>query len=547
MFDPARSSAAGDGGADYGHVWPLAPGAVDPVRLDALVESIDAGALVWDPAEEALFGPDLDVDVAVLFAAVDGADSDLTETPADAAPRSAGVMDPSVLVPAHMPSVEGMSPTPELAALLDTAGLPELGAYELVEAVAGWQRLASWAAARQAAAIMELSRRAEMQPVQEGRRIESMNPLRVTGTEVAARLALTPREGEGLVARARVWAEDLPATWAALEAGRIDVRKAEVIADGLRGHSLDLAHTVEAEVLARAETLTAPQLRRAIIRALHRLDPDTMAARAEKAIQNRFVRTSPTKDGMAWLEAYLPAADAAAIETAIEAAAAAMKRSDPDDGRTKAQRRADALAQMGWLALAAGRLGGCPCGQRLDGQHRRPVAVQVIVPISMLLGLGDSQPAELAGYGPIPAETARRLAGYGTWRRLLTDPVSGAVLDYGRTRYEPPPDLVDHVVARDRTCRWPGCERPAADCDLDHTIAYPYGPTAVGNLGPFCEHHHIGKHHSRWKVRQPEPGRFEWTSPTGHTYTITPEPLGAMPPDPPGSATPLPAADIPPF
>ena len=128
MFDPARSSAAGDGGGDYGHVWPLAPGAVDPVRLDALVESIDAGAVVWDPAEEALFGPDLDVDVAVLFAAVDGADSDLTETPADAAPRSAGVMDPSVLVPAHMPSVEGMSPTPELAALLDTAGLPDLGA-----------------------------------------------------------------------------------------------------------------------------------------------------------------------------------------------------------------------------------------------------------------------------------------------------------------------------------------------------------------------------------------------------------------------------------
>ena len=324
-----------------------------------------------------------------------------------------------------------------------------------------------------------------------------------------------------------------------------------MIADGLRGHSLDLAHAVEAEVLARAETLTASQLRRAIIRALHRLDPDTMAAQAEKVVENRFVRTSPAKDGMAWLEAYLPAADAAAIETVVEAAAAAAKRTDPDDRRTKAQRRADALAQMGWLALATGRLGGCLCGQRFDGQHRRPVTVQVIVPISMLLGLDDSQPAELAGYGPIPAETARRLAGYGTWRRLLTDPVSGAVLDYGRTRYQPPPDLVDHVVARDRTCRWPGCEKPAAGCDLDHTIAYPYGPTAVGNLGPFCEHHHIGKHHSRWKVRQPEPGRFEWTSPTGHTYTITPEPL-ADPgppdhPDPPGSATPLPAADIPPF
>jgi Domain of unknown function (DUF222) len=545
MFDSARSSAAGDG-ADYGHVWPLAPGAVDPVRLDALVESIDAGVLVWDPAEEALFGPDLDVDVAALFAAVDGADSELTETPADAAPRSAGVMDPSVLVPAHMPSVEGMPPTPELAALLDTAGLPKLGAYELVEAVAGWQRLASWAAARQAAAIMELSRRAEMQPVQEGRRIESMNPLRVTGTEVAARLALTPREGEGLVVRARVWAEDLPATWAALEAGRIDVRKAEVIADALGKHDPRLARAVEAEVLDRAGDLTVPQLRRLIIRTLHRLDPSTMTERAQKSADNRFVRVEPAADGMAWLEAYLPVEDAAAIQNAVQAAAEAMTHATPDDGRTDAQRQADALAQMGWLALATGRLGGCDCGQRLANRHGRPVTVQVTVSISTLLGLED-QSGELAGYGPIPAETARRLAGYGTWRRLVTDPLTGALLDYGRTRYEPPADLVDHIVTRDRTCRWPGCDRPAARNDIDHTIPFPYGPTAEGNLAAFCKGHHIGKHHSRWRVSQPEPGRFVWISPTGHTYTITPEPLGAMPPDPPGSATPLPAADIPPF
>jgi hypothetical protein len=551
MFDPAsHETPAGNGpaGADYGQLWPLAPGAVDPVRLEALVAGVDAGALVWDPVEEALFGPDPDVDVAAMFAALEGlAGSDLTEAPTDPVPRFADVVDPSVLVPEHLPNVEAMAPGPQLAALLHDADQAELGAYELVETVAGWHRLASWAAARQAAAIMELSRRAEMRPTDSGRRIESMNPLRVTGTEVAARLAMTPREGEGLVARARVWAEDLPATWAALEAGRIDVRKAEVITDGLRGHTLDLARRVEAEVLKLAETMTAAQVRRALIRALHRLDPDTMTQRAENAAENRFVRTSPAKDGMAWLEAYLPAADAAAIETAIEAAAAAMKRSDPDDGRTKAQRRADALAQLGWLALATGRLGGCPCGQRLDGQHRRPVSVQVIVPITMLLGLDDSQPAELAGYGPIPAEVARRLAGYGTWQRLLTDPATGALLDYGRSRYEPPPDLVDHVVARDRTCRWPGCDRPAADCDLDHTIAYPCGPTAVGNLGPFCEQHHVGKHHSRWRVCQPEPGRFEWISPTGHTYTVEPDPLGdpdiPADPDPPADANPDQAAD----
>ncbi|HET6752823.1 MAG TPA: HNH endonuclease signature motif containing protein [Jiangellaceae bacterium] len=89
-------------------------------------------------------------------------------------------------------------------------------------------------------------------------------------------------------------------------------------------------------------------------------------------------------------------------------------------------------------------------------------------------------------------------------------------------------------MARDRTCRWPGCDRPATVAEIDRTTPYPDGATAADDLGPFCKSHHIGKHHSRWRVRQPEPGRFEWISPTGHTYTVEPEPLGPVhdPPEP---------------
>ena len=96
----------------------------------------------------------------------------------------------------------------------------------------------------------------------------------------------------------------------------------------------------------------------------------------------------------------------------------------------------------------------------------------------------------------------------------------------------------------------------AITCHLDHTRAYPYGPTADYNLGPFCEPHHLIKHHSRWRVTQPQPGVFEWTSPTGHTSTIEPkrrppddmskhEPPGepAQPPDTPADQQP----DEPPF
>src|SRR6266511_96609 len=70
------------------------------------------------------------------------------------------------------------------------------------------------------------------------------------------------------------------------------------------------------------------------------------------------------------------------------------------------------------------------------------------MPATMLMGLTEHG-AELAGYGPIPAQVARELAADGTWRRLLTDPVSGHLLDYGRTTYRPPAALADFIRARD--------------------------------------------------------------------------------------------------
>jgi hypothetical protein len=109
--------------------------------------------------------------------------------------------------------------------------------------------------------------------------------------------------------------------------------------------------------------------------------------------------------------------------------------------------------------------------------------------LETLLGLND-EPAELDGHGPITAATVRDLAfaAGSTWRRLVTDPVSGYLLDYGRTTYRPPVALADHVRARDVTCRTPNCTRPASKCDLDHVISWPAGTTSESNLSTQCDH-----------------------------------------------------------
>ena len=80
--------------------------------------------------------------------------------------------------------------------------------------------------------------------------------------------------------------------------------------------------------------------------------------------------------------------------------------------------------------------------------------IQVVIPYSTLIG-ADDQPCELVGHGPIPASLAREVAADGVWRRLITDPLSGTLLDYGRTTYHPPAGLADHVRARDVYCRAP--------------------------------------------------------------------------------------------
>ena len=102
------------------------------------------------------------------------------------------------------------------------------------------------------------------------------------------------------------------------------------------------------------------------------------------------------------------------------------------------------------------------------------------------------------------------------------------MLDVGTTRYQPPADLAHHVQTRDRTCRGPGCGQPAHRSDLDHTIEHPTGPTAAHNLGPLCRNDHLNKHRRGWRLVQPRPGYFEWTSPAGHTYPIAPEQVGPI-------------------
>ena len=120
----------------------------------------------------------------------------------------------------------------------------------------------------------------------------------------------------------------------------------------------------------------------------------------------------------------------------------------------------------------------------------------------------------------VPAITAWALAAGGTWRRLVTDPASGVVLDIGRTRYRPPAGLADLVRARDKTCVFPTCQTPACRCDIDHLTPWSEcGTTSLDNLAVLCQAHHRLKHTPGWALtRNQASGVLSWHTPDKTVY-----------------------------
>ncbi len=436
---------------------------------------------------------------------------------------------------------------PELLSPAEPDGGP-LDDAALVEAVAAWERLAAWAHLGAALTAAVLSRRASMNP-----HWQSPAPSRtcVAGDELAMRMGWSRPAAHRLVRDGRALQGGLMPVADAVREGLVDTPKLRVLTDRLHDRPYQLSWPVQQAVLPEAALRTPTQLAADIDRALLAIDPDDAARRLPRAIASRHVchpRRLP--DGMAGLWAVLPAADAARIDTTLDATARAARAAG--DPRTLDQLRADTLSDLatGHALLAgatdcAAAVGGAAvpgttdsstpgagsrAGRRAPGIRIPAVRIDVTVALSTLMGL-DDQPAELAGLGPVPAEQARALAVDGVWRRIVTDPLTGAVLDVGRTRYRPPRALADHVVVRDQVCAGPGCTVPADRCELDHTTEYHAAPangaptagtTSADNLGPLSARCHRLKTDGGFTLRQVASGTFEWRTPAGLAYRVTP-------------------------
>jgi hypothetical protein len=392
-----------------------------------------------------------------------------------------------------------------------------------------------------------------------------------------AELALALRRTDGEMAyqlhqdRALV---QLPVLYGVFRAGECTLRHVNAFLDITADVKAEDRVAIDAEISARAASMTVSAFRRIVRKTMAKLDTRTAEEKTKARRPRIGVRCLPQPDGLITIAATMPAADGIAVATELNRRADAART--PDDERTHGERQIDVLRDalhgasatdsthpsrrteiqvvidyrslLGLRDNPAELLGAmfgrssteqpAPSTDVVPTSSVRPsrrVELQVVIDWRSLLGLRED-PAELIGYGSIAATDARAmLAQPGTvLRRLVTDPETGVLLDYGTSRYRPDAHLSGLTKARDVTCRYPGCTRNAVYCDDEHCEAFPHGPTSAGNVCQLCRTHHRRKTTGRFSYSRPDPatGETVWTTPLGFTYAQDPASYDEAGPDP---------------
>ena len=387
-------------------------------------------------------------------------------------------------------------------------------ARSLLESLADARRRENQSAAKRLRIAAELF---EMRRAERGEAADwAVDTWAAVGAEIAAALSISlGRAGSALnygLAMRR-----LPAVAAVFEAGDIDLDLYRVIVfrTGLVDDPDATAH-IDRLIAARAArwpSMTRGAMAREIDRLVHQVDRDAVRRSRERA-RDRDVTVWESADGTADISGRLFATDARLLDKKLDALAATVCEADP---RTKDQRRADAL---GALAGGAERL-MCRCADpRCPATAKvAPAVVVTVLAEQATLDGRSEKPAYLLGADTlIPAELLREIAAQARLRPLIHPGQAPA-----EPRYRPSRALADFVRARDLTCRAPGCDRPATECDLDHTVPYNQGgPTQASNIKALCRTHHILKTFGGWHDRQLADGTVIWDLPDGQMRVTLP-------------------------
>jgi len=439
-------------------------------------------------------------------------------------------------------------------------------------ALSAWAQVESAACARKVAAVAAMLTEAYAASGSADRDQWCLDNFDAVAAHIGATQRITPGAASNQLLIAVALHERFPQVAAIFADGLITyqlvktvVQRGALVVDPEALRALD---ALLAEAFGTWEPMSVDKTEKTLDAYVAQVDPHAVR-RTETKARSRSVEVSIEEDGsgLATVYATLFAHDAKAFEARLRGLAATACPADP---RTAEQRRADAI---GALANGNDRL-ACLCGTEdcLAGENPPSIGVVVYVITSQdtlpeSAATPDSGPTAPTPETPAPPSldgeqpplfdkplreltltealtpTTGKLANLRPAAMMGGQFLPGAIAcraAVGATltpivhpgqappepRYRPSKKLADFVRCRDMTCRYPGCRVPATNCDVDHSIPWPYGPTAASNLKCLCRRHHLLKTfwggENGWRERQLDDGTVIWTAPDGREHLTTP-------------------------
>ena len=395
-----------------------------------------------------------------------------------------------------------------------------MGEAGLIDRIAALERAKCAAAAEQAVLTAQLDTTRRAREAAAG--VPAAKRGKGLGSEIALARRDSPNHGGRHLGFARALVNDMPHTLAALAAGLLSEWRATLIVR--ESACLDLAdrRTLDARMCADQNSLEGKGDKRieADAKAIaYELDPHAVVDRAARAEADRSVWVRPAPDDMTYVTALLPMPQGVSVYAALRREADTC-----GDGRPRNHVMADTLVER-----VTGRPAEVPV----------PIAVDLVITDESLLG-GDTAPARVPGYGPIPAAVARRLVNAAatdarsraTLRRLYRHPESGALIAMESRARAFPTGLTRFIALRDDTCRTPYCDAPIRHTDhaVDHATG---GPTSALNGRGTCAKCNYDKQAPGWQVSNHRERDGTHTcnvvTPTGARHHCTAPPLPGGP------------------
>ena len=339
----------------------------------------------------------------------------------------------------------------------------------------------------------------------------------------AAGLGMSSEGGAHYIGKVLELRYRLPRTWERVIALKVPVWKAFRLTEHTMALNAEAAAHVDRMLAPVLHSCSFAQIERTVAQAIDTYDPEEAERRRLKAADDRSFDIhlgggrGANTTGTADVTGTLAIEDALDLEKAVKDGAKTLGDLGCDESLDV--RRSMAVGEMARNQLAFNLNGG-------DGDDLHSGGGRGVNLYAHLDPNGDHASLDNTGGGDVLIEQIR------AWCQSVGNTVTiTKVIDLNTqistNAYTPTEKLVEQIRLRDQVCVYPHCTRRARYCDLDHRVPYHKqnpragGQTTTRNLAVLCRKHHRAKTFSAWDYTSPQPGVYDWTSPSGQRFTVT--------------------------